>query len=36
MRILDITGLHTTFRIAASRREALEQVVAPAGPLRAA
>ena len=36
MRILTITGLHTRFRIAASRREALEQVVAPAGPLRAA
>jgi anti-sigma B factor antagonist len=36
MRVLTITGLHTTFRIAASRREALEQVVAPAGPLRAA
>jgi len=29
MRILTITGLRTTFRIAASRSEALQQVVAP-------
>ena len=36
-RVLAITGLHTRFRIAASRREALEQVVvASAGPLRVA
>ncbi len=31
LRILTITGLLTTFRIAPSRREALQQVVAPVG-----
>ena len=36
MRILAITGLQTTFRIAASRREALDQVAAPAGARRVA
>ena len=36
MRILAITGLQSTFRIAASRREALDQVAAPAGARRVA
>ena len=36
MRILAITGLQTTFRIAASGREALDMVAAPAGPRRVA
>ena len=36
MRVLTITGLLTTFRIAPSRREALRQVVAPARPHRVA
>lgn len=36
MRILTITGLQTTFRIASSRSEALQQVVAPIGPRRVA
>lgn len=36
MRVLTITGLLTTFRIAPSRREALQQVVSPVRPRRAA
>ncbi len=34
MRVLAITGLHTTFRIALSRHEALRQVVGAADPRR--
>ena len=36
MRILRITGLETTFRIAPSRSEALRQVVAPVDSRRVA